>query len=216
MPKDLNGVEGATSEDRLRQYVDRILRLQAEQSELAADIREVRAEAKAAGYDTKALNEMVKLGKLDAMDRSEREAIRDLYRSTVFPEFGTVQKNGKKEESSLSGIVQNETPVPAHKEAAGGATPSPSTSAQPSADSPAEQEASTSVGQPVSGNADEDVRPTTSDTQGVAQPGSAPGLEPGGRRFESSRPDQSDDGLDIPTFMKRDANNRAPWMEGAG
>ena len=69
---------------------------------------------------------------------------------------------------------------------------------------------------PVGLGASEGTQPVELHTQGVAQPGSAPGLEPGGRRFESSRPDQPDDGLDIPTFMKRDANNRAPWMEGTG
>lgn len=160
MPKDLNGVEGATAEDRLRQYVDRILRLQGEQAELAADIREVKTEAKAAGYDTKALNEMVKLGKLDAMDRSEREALRDLYRSTVFPEFGTVQKSRKKKELSLSGIVQNQTPAPTPPEVDGG-QPQPSVPAEP----PQTAASTSGAGPARSSAANEGTRPAEIDLE---------------------------------------------------
>lgn len=43
------------------------------------------------------------------------------------------------------------------------------------------------------------------DSQGVAQPGSAPGLEPGGRRFESYRPDQTKEAL-----MRRDDDHELP------
>jgi uncharacterized protein (UPF0335 family) len=65
--------------DHLRALVERIERLEEEKQALAEDIREVYAEAKANGFDTKTLRQVVKLRKQDVAERQEQEALLDLY-----------------------------------------------------------------------------------------------------------------------------------------
>jgi uncharacterized protein (UPF0335 family) len=65
--------------DELRTFCERIERLVDEKQTIADDIKEVKAEAKGRGYDTKALNEMLKLRAMDPDLRAEREALRQLY-----------------------------------------------------------------------------------------------------------------------------------------
>jgi uncharacterized protein (UPF0335 family) len=67
------------AKDQLRSLVERIERLEEEKSALSADIREVYAEAKGVGFDTKIMRQVVRLRKLDRADRQEQEAILDLY-----------------------------------------------------------------------------------------------------------------------------------------
>lgn len=68
-----------TARDQLRAFVERIERLEEEKAALAADIREVYAEAKSMGYDVKTLRTVVRLRKQDAMERQEQEAILATY-----------------------------------------------------------------------------------------------------------------------------------------
>jgi len=63
----------------LKQLVARIERLEDEKASLGADIKEVFAEAKATGFDTKAMRAVIRLRKLDRQEREEREQILDLY-----------------------------------------------------------------------------------------------------------------------------------------
>jgi uncharacterized protein (UPF0335 family) len=65
--------------DQLRAIVERIERLEEEKQSLADDIRDVYAEAKANGFDTAVLREVIKLRKQPSDERAEREAILDLY-----------------------------------------------------------------------------------------------------------------------------------------
>lgn len=65
---------------QLHSLVQRIERLEEEKQAIADDIREVYAEAKANGFDTKALRHIVKLRKRDAGEVAEFEAIVDAYR----------------------------------------------------------------------------------------------------------------------------------------
>lgn len=65
--------------DRLRSLVERIERLEEEKQALAGDIRDVYAEAKANGFDTKTLRQVVRLRKQDAHERQEQDALLDLY-----------------------------------------------------------------------------------------------------------------------------------------
>lgn len=67
------------AKDQLKSIVDRIERLEEEKAALATDIREVYAEAKGNGFDTKIIRHVVKLRKEDAAAREEREALVDLY-----------------------------------------------------------------------------------------------------------------------------------------
>ena len=63
----------------MRQTVDRIERLEEEKSEVANQIKEVYGEAKAFGYDTKALRKVIQTRRLDRQEREEQEAILDTY-----------------------------------------------------------------------------------------------------------------------------------------
>ncbi len=71
-------VVGIASE-QLAQIVARIERLEEEKAALAADIREVYAEAKGNGFDTKVLRKVISLRKIDRAERAEMDAILDLY-----------------------------------------------------------------------------------------------------------------------------------------
>jgi uncharacterized protein (UPF0335 family) len=65
--------------DQLKAIVERIERLEEEKQALAGDIRDVYAEAKANGFDTKTLRQVVRLRKQDAHERQEQDALLDLY-----------------------------------------------------------------------------------------------------------------------------------------
>ena len=71
------------TDDRLRLLIERIERLEEEKKGIANDIRDVYAEAKAVGYDTKIMREIVRLRKMDANDRSESEMILDTYKAAL-------------------------------------------------------------------------------------------------------------------------------------
>jgi uncharacterized protein (UPF0335 family) len=70
---------GGIAADHLRSFVERIERLEEEKAALAADIRDVFAEAKAVGFDVKTMRQVLRLRKLDQADRQEQEALLDLY-----------------------------------------------------------------------------------------------------------------------------------------
>jgi len=65
--------------DQLRSIVERVERLEEEKKTIADDIKEVYAEAKANGFDTKTLRTVVRLRKQEAAERQEQEAMLDLY-----------------------------------------------------------------------------------------------------------------------------------------
>lgn len=65
--------------DHLKQIIERIERLEEEKKEVAEQIKEVYAEAKGNGFDTKTLRKIVALRKKDPNERSEEEAMLDLY-----------------------------------------------------------------------------------------------------------------------------------------
>lgn len=68
-----------TAREKLRSLVGRIEALETERREIADQIKDIYAEAKACGYDTKALREAVKLRGTDKSEREEAEAILDIY-----------------------------------------------------------------------------------------------------------------------------------------
>lgn len=65
--------------EHLRSFIERVERLESEKKALTEDIREVYAEAKGQGFDTKIMRKVVALRKLDTADRQEQEAVLDLY-----------------------------------------------------------------------------------------------------------------------------------------
>ena len=70
---------GGVAADQLRTIVERIERLEEEKKAIADDVKEVYAEAKANGYDTKTLRKVVTLRKVESAERQEQEAMLDLY-----------------------------------------------------------------------------------------------------------------------------------------
>lgn len=67
------------AKDHLKAFVERIERLEEEKKTISDDIRDVYAEAKANGFDVKALRAVVRLRKQDVDERREQEAILDTY-----------------------------------------------------------------------------------------------------------------------------------------
>ena len=67
------------AKDQLKAIIERIERLEEEKQALAGDIRDVYGEAKANGFDTKTLRQVVRLRKQDAHERQEQDALLDLY-----------------------------------------------------------------------------------------------------------------------------------------
>ena len=74
---------GGIAADRLRSFIERIERLEEEKAALTADIREVFAEAKANGFDTKIMRQVVRLRKMENADRAEQEMLLDLYKRAL-------------------------------------------------------------------------------------------------------------------------------------
>lgn len=68
---------------QLRSFIERVERLAEEKQTIADDIKEVYAEMKGTGFDTKAVRAIVALRKQDQAERQEREAILDLYKSAL-------------------------------------------------------------------------------------------------------------------------------------
>lgn len=71
------------SADELRQFVERVERLNSEKSDIAEQTKEVFAEAKGRGYDTKAIRKLIAERKRDTADLAEEQAVLDLYRSAL-------------------------------------------------------------------------------------------------------------------------------------
>jgi uncharacterized protein (UPF0335 family) len=76
---DVQGVSG----ERLKQYIERVERLEEEKAGLADDIRDVYAEAKSAGFDSKIMRMIVRLRKMASEKRREEEELLDIYKSAI-------------------------------------------------------------------------------------------------------------------------------------
>jgi len=69
--------------DELRLLIERIERLEEEKKGISDDIRDVYSEAKARGYDSKIMRQIVRLRKMETHDRQEMEAILDTYKAAL-------------------------------------------------------------------------------------------------------------------------------------
>jgi uncharacterized protein (UPF0335 family) len=65
--------------DELKQFIERIERLEEEKAGIAGDIKEVFAELKGRGFDSKAVRSILRIRKQDHSERQEQEAILELY-----------------------------------------------------------------------------------------------------------------------------------------
>lgn len=70
---------GGVAAGQLRAFIERIERLEEEKKGISDDIRDVFAEAKGTGYDTKIMRQVIRLRKKEPAERQEEEAILDLY-----------------------------------------------------------------------------------------------------------------------------------------
>ncbi|MDZ4761267.1 MAG: DUF2312 domain-containing protein [Alphaproteobacteria bacterium] len=68
-----------TAREKLRQVVAKIERLEEEKKEVAGQIKDVYAESKSMGYDTRALRAVIRLRKQDRQEREEQQSILDVY-----------------------------------------------------------------------------------------------------------------------------------------
>lgn len=73
----------SAAQGRLRTLIERLERLEEDKAAVAADMKEVFAEAKGEGYDVKILRKVIRLRKQDKAKRQEEDAILDLYLSAL-------------------------------------------------------------------------------------------------------------------------------------
>ena len=76
---DVGGIAG----EQLRSFIERIERLEEERKNLAEDIKEVFAEAKGNGFDTKIMREIIKIRRMDEDDLDEQETLLDIYKRAL-------------------------------------------------------------------------------------------------------------------------------------
>jgi uncharacterized protein (UPF0335 family) len=69
--------------DELRQFIERIEQLDAEKADLAEQAKEVMAEAKGRGYDTKVIRKVIALRKRKPDEIAEEEAIMEMYKTAL-------------------------------------------------------------------------------------------------------------------------------------
>lgn len=71
---------GGIAADALKGYLDRIEKLEEEKKALAEDVKQVYAESKATGFDTKILRKLVSLMRMEEHERKEQDELLDLYK----------------------------------------------------------------------------------------------------------------------------------------
>ena len=73
----------AVTADELRQFIERFEQLDAEKRDLSEQLKEVMAEAKGRGYDTKVLRKVIALRKRKPDDIAEEEAVLEMYKAAL-------------------------------------------------------------------------------------------------------------------------------------
>lgn len=67
----------------LKNLIERIEKLEQEKANLAEHIRDVFAEAKSSGFDTKVMRQVIKIRRMDAQEVHEQEELLDIYKSAL-------------------------------------------------------------------------------------------------------------------------------------
>ena len=83
MADDITETSQTVAAGQLRAFIERVERLEEEKKTIADDIKEVFAEMKGTGFDTKAVRAIIRLRKQDQAERQEAEAILDLYKAAL-------------------------------------------------------------------------------------------------------------------------------------
>jgi uncharacterized protein (UPF0335 family) len=71
------------SAEQLRLFIERIERLEEEKKGIADDIKDVYAESKSTGFDTKTMRSIVKLRRMEKHHRDEADALLETYRNAL-------------------------------------------------------------------------------------------------------------------------------------
>ena len=71
------------SAEQLRQFIERIERLEEEKRSFADDIKDVYSEAKSTGFDAKTMRKIVALRKMEKHHRDEADALMETYRNAL-------------------------------------------------------------------------------------------------------------------------------------
>jgi uncharacterized protein (UPF0335 family) len=71
------------SAEQLRQFIERVERLEEEKKGIADDIKDTYAEAKSTGFDVRTMREMVRLRKMEKHHRDERDMLLETYRNAL-------------------------------------------------------------------------------------------------------------------------------------
>lgn len=74
---------GGIAAEQLQSIIDRIEKLEEEKAAIASDIKDVYAEAKSNGFDTKTLRKIIQLRKQEPAERDEAEHLLDTYRAAL-------------------------------------------------------------------------------------------------------------------------------------
>ncbi len=99
---DVGGIAG----ERLKSFIERIERLEEEKRALAEDIKEVYAEAKGTGFDTKIMRQLIRIRKRDQDELDEEETLLDVYKRAL----GMLP--GRSPAGASRGITQTLAPHP--------------------------------------------------------------------------------------------------------
>jgi uncharacterized protein (UPF0335 family) len=85
MADDASNIDvlNSTAQTQLKTVLERIERLEEDKAAVMADLKEVYAEAKGNGFDTKIIRKVVRIRKQDRAKRQEEEALLELYLSAV-------------------------------------------------------------------------------------------------------------------------------------
>ena len=75
--------EDNVAADQLRLFIERIERLEEEKRGIADDIKDVYAESKSNGYDTKTMRKVVALRRMESHQRQEADALLETYRTAL-------------------------------------------------------------------------------------------------------------------------------------
>ena len=73
----------SVAQDQLKAFVERIERMEEERATVVEDIKEIYAEAKGNGFDTKVLRQIIRIRKQDRAERAEQESLLELYMSAL-------------------------------------------------------------------------------------------------------------------------------------
>jgi uncharacterized protein (UPF0335 family) len=94
----------SVAQDQLRAFVERIERVEEEKQMISDDLKQIYAEAKGNGFDTKVLRRIIRIRKQDHAERMEQEALLELYMAALgmTPLETAAERAEEKARSSLS------------------------------------------------------------------------------------------------------------------